>query len=234
MRWACSTRCFHTALQRGEMSLNTLLDSLPLLGLDGVEIAAEHLPSKQSSYAHFLSQRLQEHEMSFAALTCSVLTPERLLEEVEPLLRFAKEGRARLLCLTGVEQWQAYQAPLAELATEAERLSLPIGVAFPSRPGIGAEANALLDEIGSPYLGICFALHAEVTPSSPLWEDWVRMAPFAIHVHLVVSDLLQSLSWLPALEPLREVEYNGFISFLQVPEPAEESLQFLRRHRVLE
>ncbi|MFA0754225.1 MAG: hypothetical protein IMHGJWDQ_002010 [Candidatus Fervidibacter sp.] len=227
MRLACSTRCFEKAFQRGEMSINTFFAASALLGVDGVEIFAEHLPSTRATYATTLRERLQEHELVLATISCQVPEPKELTEVVEPLMSFAKELRARSVCLVGAFEWHSYRDPLAQLMPAAERLALPIGLAMPLREKVSSELSELLDDIASPYLGICLTISAEISPQDPLWQNLVAMAPFALHVHLLVSDLGRSLTWLPALELLREVEYEGFLSFVQVPEPTEDNLRLL-------
>ncbi len=232
MRWSCSTQCFASAFQQGQMTINTFLDTLTMLGWGGVEIAAEHLPLLSSGYASVLSQQLRDHTLTLSALSCSVPSPQETVAALERYLQFAKESQARLLCLTGIDRWEPYRAGLTEVANEAERLSLPLAVVLPLREGIGREVNELLDAVGSPYLNICVALTTEVSPLSSLWEDWQMVAPFVCHVHLKVTNLASALTWLPFLEPLREVEYDGFLSLQQVPEPVEESLLALQQQLI--
>lgn len=227
MRWACSTQCLEAEFQQGKMSVNTFLSTASLLGFDGVEFDAKHLPSIRSNYAQILQQQLVEQELALAVISCQVTTLEVLLKEIEPLMVFAKMLRARALCLVGATDWKDFADEVRKLARMAENLSLPIGLSMPTQVGASQKLCDLLDEVASPYLGICIEVKAEIDPSKEFWQDLVAAAPFALHVHLNFSDLAKSLTWLPVIELLREVEYDGFISVVQVPKPAEESLKIL-------
>lgn len=227
MRWACGTQCLEAEFQQGRMSINTFLSTVSLLGFDGVEFDAKHLPSVRPNYAQILQQQLVEQELIPAVLSCQVATSGLLSEAVEPIMIFAKTLRARAVCLVGATDWGALAGEIRKLAETAENLSLPLGLSMPTQVGVSQKLCDLLDEIASPYLGICVEVGAEVNPNEEFWRDLVTATPFALHVRLYLSDLAKSLTWLPVVELLREVEYDGFISVVRVPEPAEESLKIL-------
>jgi len=209
------------------MSINSFLSTASLLGFDGVEFDAKHLPSVRQNYAQILLQQLAEQELTPAVISCQVTTPENLSETVEPIMGFAKALRARALCLTGAKEWSGFAEAIKRLAEVAEELSLPVGLSLPPEVGASQKLCELLDDVASPYLGICMEVSAETTPKEELWQDLVAAAPFTLHVHLHFSNLAKSLTWLPITELLREVEYDGFISIVKVPEPVEESLKIL-------
>ncbi len=227
MRWACGTQCLDAEFQQGKMSTNIFLATASLLGFDGVEFDAKHLPSVRPNYAQILQQQLVEQELAPAAISYRVTTPDALVKAVEPIMSFAKALRARALCLVGAADWHPFTDAVRELAEVAEKLSLPLGLSLPMEIGASQKLCDLLDDIASPYLGVCMEAKAETTPEDEFWQDLVTVAPFALHVHLRFSDLAKSLTWLPIVELLREVEYDGFLSVVQVPEPAEESLKIL-------
>ncbi len=227
MRWACGTQCLEAEFQQGKMSINTFLSTASLLGFDGVEFDARHLPSIRPNYAQILQQQLVEQELSPAVISCQVTTPEILSKAVEPMMVFAKTLRSRALCLVGAADWNSFASEIRKLAEIAENLSLPIGLSLPTEVGASKKLCDLLDEIASPYLGVCMEVRAETTPESEFWQDLVTVAPFTLYVHLRFSNFSKSLTWLPVIELLREVEYDGFISIVQVPEPAEDSLKIL-------
>ena len=227
MRWACGTQCFDTEFQSGEMSINTFISVASLLGFEGVEIDAKHLPSTRPSYAQILRERLAEHEVVPAIINLHAATAEELIPKAEQVISFARELGARSVCLVGPEDWAIFADALKPLSELSERLSLPIGLSLPIKVGTAKPLCDLLDEIASPYLGVCMEVSSEITPQSEFWQDLVMVAPFTLHVHLHVTDLTKSLTWLPVLELLREVEYNGFLSIVSTPTPAEESLRVL-------
>ncbi len=227
MRWACGTQCFDAEFQSGKMSINTFISVASLLGFEGVEIDAKHLPSTRPSYAQILRERLAEHEVVPAIINLRIANAEELIPEAEQVISFAKELRARAVCLVGLEDWADSANALKPLSELSERLSLPIGLSLPMKVGAAKSLCDLLDEIASPYLGVCMEVSSEIIPQSEFWQDLVRVAPFTLHVHLHVTDLAKSLTWLPVLELLREAEYEGFISIASVPEPPEESLRVL-------
>ena len=156
---------------------------------------------------------MKEHEISSATINYHVNVPENLTSLIEPIFVFARELKSRLICLSGPTDWTPFFEALKQLAELSERFSLPLGLSLPMKVG---SAEALCKEVSS-----------EITPKDEFWQDLVKVAPFTIHVHLHISDLAKALTWLPVLEPLREVEYDGFISLVKVPEPVEESLQTL-------
>ena len=209
------------------MSINTFISVASLLGFEGVEIDAKHLPSTRPSYAQILRRQLAEHEVMPAIINLHAATAEELIPKAEQVISFAKELRARAVCLVGPENWAIFADAIRSLSELSERLSLPIGLSLPMRVGSSKPLCDLLDEIASPYLGVCMEVSSEITPQSEFWQDLVRVAPFTLHVHLHVTDLAKSLTWLPVLELLREVEYNGFLSIVSTPTPAEESLRTL-------
>lgn len=209
------------------MSINTFLPIVSLLGFDGAEFAAEHLPSLRANYAHILRQRLVEHELTLAVISCKFSEPKKLAATTEPIMGFAKELRARSVCIVGAQEWKPFVGEIKQLSEMAEQISLPLGLALPIKVGASQELCDLLDEVASPYLGICMVLKAETSPNDEFWQDLVKVAPFTLHVQLIVNDLSRSLTWLPALELLREVEYDGFISIVHVPKPAEDSLKMI-------
>jgi len=209
------------------MSINTFISVASLLGFEGVEIDAKHLPSTRPSYAQILRRQLAEHEVMPAIINLHAATAEELIPKAEQVISFAKELRARAVCWVGPENWAIFADAIRSLSELSERLSLPIGLSLPMRVGSSKPLCDLLDEIASPYLGVCMEVSSEITPQSEFWQDLVRVAPFTLHVHLHVTDLAKSLTWLPVLELLREVEYNGFLSIVSTPTPAEESLRTL-------
>lgn len=227
MRWACGTQCLDAEFQRGKMSINTFLSIASLLGFDGVEFDAKHLPSVRPNYAQILQQQLVEQELAPAVISYQITAPEALLESVEPIMVFAKTLRSRALCLVGMTDWGSFAGEIRKLAETAENLSLPVGLSLPAEIGASQKLCDLLDDIASPFLGVCMDVEAEITPESDFWQDLVTIAPFTLHVRLRFSSLAKSLTWLPVVELLREVEYDGFLSIVQVPEPAEESLKVL-------
>lgn len=227
MRWACGTQCFEAEFQSGKMSINTFISVASLLGFEGVEIDERHLPSTRPSYAQILRERLAEHEVVPAIINLNAATAEELIPKAEQVMSFARELRARAVCLVGPEDWAVFADALKSLSELSEHLSLPIGLSLPTKVGAAKPLCDLLDDIASPYLGVCMEVFSEITPQSEFWQDLVRVAPFTLHVHLHVTDLAKSLTWLPVLELLREVEYNGFLSIVRTPEPAEESLRVL-------
>ncbi|MCX7969249.1 MAG: hypothetical protein N3B10_12320, partial [Armatimonadetes bacterium] len=127
MRWACGTQCLEADFQQGRMSINTFLSTVSLLGFDGVEFDAKHLPSVRPNYAQILQQQLVEQELIPAVVSCQVATSGVLLKEIEPLMVFAKMLRARALCLVGATDWKDFADEVRKLARMAENLSLPIG-----------------------------------------------------------------------------------------------------------
>lgn len=227
MRWACGSQVFDSEFRQSKMSINTFLSIASLLGFEGVEFSGEHLPSTRPNYAQILRELMKEHEISSAIINYHVKAPENLISLIEPIFVFAKELRSRLICLSGPTDWTPFFEALKELAELSERFSLPLGLSLPMRIGSAEALCNLLDEIASPYLTICMEVSSEITPKDEFWQDLVKAAPFTLHVHLHISDLAKALTWLPVLEPLREVEYDGFISLVKVPEPVEESLQAL-------
>lgn len=227
MRWACGTQCLETEFQQGKMSINTFLSVASLLGFDGVEFDAKHLPSLRPSYAQILQQQLIERELKPAVISYQVSTSKVLSEEIEPMITFAKTLRFRALCLVGTADWSLFTDDVKKLAEIAESLSFPIGLSLTTETGVSKRLCELLDEIASPYLGICVEVRAEMNPENEFWQDLVTVAPFALHVHLRFSNLAKSLTWLPVVELLQEVEYDGFLSVIQVPKPTEESLRIL-------
>ncbi len=227
MRWACGTQCLETEFQQGKVSINTFLSIASLLGFEGVEFDAKHLPSIRPNYAQILLQQLGEQELATAVISYQVTTPKALSKSVEPIMTFAKMLRSRALCLVGAADWNSLADEIKELAQVAENLSLPLGLSLPTEIGASRKLCDLLDDIASPYLGVCMEVEAETSPENEFWQDLVTVAPFTLHVHLRFSKLAKSLTWLPVIELLREVEYEGFISVVQVPEPAEESLKVL-------
>lgn len=209
------------------MSINAFISAVSLLGFKGVEFEAEHLPSLRPSYAQILREQLVQHEVAPAVISCRITTPDNIISSVEPVVSFARELGARALCLSGAEDWSYFACALKQLSELSERLSLPIGLSLPAKVGASESLCDLLDDISSPYLGVCMEIADEVTTESEFWNDLVKVAPFTLHVHLHISNLVKSLTWLPALELLREVEYEGFVCIVRVPEPVEESLRVL-------
>lgn len=227
MRWACGTQCLDAEFQQGKMSTNIFLATASLLGFDGVEFDAKHLPSVRPNYAQILHQQIVEQELAPAAISYRVTTPDALVKAVEPIMSFAKALRVRALCLVGAADWHPLTDVVRELAEAAEKLSLPLGLSLPTEIGTSQKLCDLLDDISSPYLGVCMEAKGETNPKDEFWQDLVTVAPFTLHARLRFSDLAKSLTWLPIVELLREVEYDGFLSIVQVPEPAEESLKIL-------
>ncbi|MCS7191713.1 MAG: hypothetical protein NZ937_01855 [Armatimonadetes bacterium] len=225
MRWACGTQCFGEEFAQGTISINTFLSMVSILGFDGVEFAAEHLPSLRINYANILNQRLAEQELTLAAISCQVTVPDNLIAKVEPVMAFAKELRTKKICLLGADDWTPFANEIKYLAQFSEQISIPLGLSLPQKPRASVELCNLLDEIASPYLGVCLCIKATILPKDEFWQDLIRVVAFAFHVQLIVTDLSCSLTWLPFLELLREVEYEGFISVVHVPEPTEESLK---------
>ncbi len=227
MKWACGTQCFEVEFAQGAMSINAFLPIVSMLGFDGVEFLAEHLPSLRSNYANILRQRLEENELSLSVISYRTNEPKNLTSAVEPLLSFAREMRARVVCIGGADEWKPFANEIKQLSQLSEQISLPLGLALPQKVGASKELCDLLDDIASPYLGVCMLLKAETNPNDEFWQDLVMVSPFTLHVQLVVTDLARSLTWLPALELLREVEYDGFISIIHVPNPVEDSLKLI-------
>lgn len=227
MRWACGTQCLDLEFQQSKMSINTFISIASLLGFEGVEIDAKHLPSLRPNYAQILQQQLVERELVPAVISCQVTTPDTLSKTVEPVMVFAKNLRTRSLCLVGTADWNTFTDEVRKLAEMAENLSLPVGLSMPTQAGVSQKLCNLLDEVAYPYLGICMEVKAEISPNEEFWQDLVVVAPFTLHVHLRFSDLAKSLTWMPIVELLSEVEYEGFISIVQVPEPVEESLKIV-------
>ncbi len=230
MRWACSTRCFDALFQQGQLTIPEFLSLADILGLDGVEIAAKHLPSTRPNYTQTLRRQLAEREVKLASITYS-LTDEGAddLSTASSFLSLAKDLGACAFPLTGATDWQIHRSLVVSLTELSERLGVPLGLSLPMHPGAADALGALLDDINSPYLGVCLPLRADLQPDDPFWRDFSSLVPFAVHVHLYAFDLTPALFGLPALELLREVEYEGFISMEQVPEPAERTLAELLR-----
>ncbi|MFN4180513.1 MAG: hypothetical protein ACK4I8_09385, partial [Armatimonadota bacterium] len=164
MRWACGTQCLDAEFQQGKMSTNIFLATASLLGFDGVEFDAKHLPSVRPNYAQILQQQLVEQELAPAAISYHVTTPDALPKAVEPIMSFAKALRVRALCLVGAADWHPFTDAVRELAEAAEKLSLPLGLSLPMEIGASRKLCDLLDDIASPYLGVCMEVKAETNP----------------------------------------------------------------------
>lgn len=225
MRWACSTCCFGALFQKGQMTISEFLASAAALGLDGVEIAAEHFPSNRPNYAQTLRHQLIEQEVTLAAISYSLTEAEAdNLSAASSFLSLAKELGARAFSLMSATDWQLHRTLVVSLTELAERLEIPLGLALPMHPGAAGALGDFLDDINSPYLGVCLPIKTDLHPEDPFWRDFSSLAPFAVHIHLYAFDLTPALLGLPALEMLREAEYEGFVSIKQVPEPTEQTL----------
>ncbi len=86
------------------MSINTFISVASLLGFEGVEIDAKHLPSTRPSYAQILRRQLAEHEVMPAIINLHAATAEELIPKAEQVISFAKELRARAVCLVGASE----------------------------------------------------------------------------------------------------------------------------------
>lgn len=228
MRWACSTQCFASSFQSGQMSLTTFLASIRVLGLDGVELASEHLPSLRQEFLSTLATQLAEHDLAVVGLSWTVPTNGQTGQEMravlERLMITAHRLRARTFCLLGATDWQI-RHPLITVATElGERLNLPVGLAWSPEQGDPEALLQLLDDFNSPYLGACLTLTPALRPDDPAWNAAALVAPFAIHVHLAIPQMPRSLAWFPAFALLQECEYADDICLIQVPDPPESSL----------
>ena len=228
MRWACSTHCFASLFQSGRMTLTSFLASVRVLGLDGVELASEHLPSLRQEFLSTLQIQLVEHDLAAVALSWTVPVKGQEGQEVravlERLMTVAHRLRARTFCLLGATNWQTFHS-LITVATElGERLSLPVGLAWSPEQGDPEPLLQLLDDFNSPYLGTCLTLTPALRPDDPAWNAAALVAPFAIHVHLAIPQMPLSLAWFPAFSLLQECEYADDICLIQVPDPPEPSL----------
>lgn len=226
MRWACSTCCVVPSLRGGQMSLNAFLASAAVLKLDGVELAAEHLPTLRWEYLATLRQQIQENDLALAAVTWTLPpAPERVeCETLAQALQIAHQLGAHALCLSGVSDWRPYAEKVAAIAGQAEAWGMPVALFWAHECGDPEGFLRLLDDLNSPFVGACLSIATDLAPTSPQWDAVAMVAPFAVHVHLRVVHLPTALVWCPAFELLRECEYAGFVSLVQVPEPPEEML----------
>lgn len=228
MRWAWSTQCVAPLLQSGQMSLNAFLASAAVLKLDGVELVADHLPSVRPEYLATVRQQLQEHDLTLAAVTWT-LPPAPEQAERDALahaLHIARQLGAHALCLTGVSEWRRYADGLTALAGQAEAAGVPVALLWAPEHGDPEGLLHLLDDLNAPFIGAGLSLPVDLVPTAPAWDAVAAVAPFAVHVHLRVPHFA-ALVWCPAFELLRECEYAGFISLVQVPDPPTETLPTL-------
>ncbi len=228
MRWACSTQCFASSFQSGQMSLATFLASVNVLGLDGVELACEHLPSLRQEFLSDLTKQLTEHDLAVAALSWTAPSVTELTEQVrtmlERLMRIARQLNAHTFCLLGASDWRPFR-PLIAFANEfGERWDLPVALAWSIEQNDPEPLLQLLDDFNSPYLGACLMLTPDVQPDHPAWQAIALVAPFAVHVHLAIPQMPRSLAWFPAFALLQECEYARYISLTRLPDPPDRSL----------
>lgn len=226
MRWSCSTCCVAPLLRSGQMSLNAFFASAALLKLDGVELAAEHLPSLRPDYLATVQQQLRDNDLALAAVTWTLPpTPERAeRDELALALQVARQLGARALCLNGTADWRPYAERFAAIAAQIDAWGMPLALLWAPEHGDPETFLHLLDDLNSPFIGACLSVPTDLVPTSPLWDAVAAVAPFAVHVHLRVTQLPTALVWCPAFELLRECEYAGFVSLVQVPDPPDETL----------
>lgn len=121
--------------------------------------------------------------------------PEDPRERIDSLLRslhvLAPFGPSAVVCLTGPGDRETVVAGLREVAREAETVGLRLALEPFQREGIESwsivntlgEAAALIDEVGSPALGIQFDVwHLWNTPD--LFDEIERYAPLFAGVHV--------------------------------------------------
>lgn len=125
---------------------------------------------------------------------------------------------------------QRVQASLVEVAQTVGPLGLRAALEFQSDAAFGNNlqtAAALVEEVGSPHLGLCFDLfHYAIGPSKP--EDLGYLTSDSLF-HVQVCDLADvprefardsdrilpgdgDLVWDPIRQRLRDIDYQGFVS----------------------
>ena len=181
--------------------------SLPVASFQGGLLASQGERRKEA-WAHF-GRRLQlcrELDIGTLVVACDIAAP---LEQTD---------------------FERAQASLVQAATEAGKLGLRVALEFQGRAAFGNNlqtAAALVNDVGSPHLGICFdAFHYYIGPSKP--EDLAYLTPANLfHVQLCdLADVPREFAAdadriLPGdgdipLEPivahLRAIDYRGSVS----------------------
>ncbi|MFA4029654.1 MAG: hypothetical protein GDYSWBUE_000947 [Candidatus Fervidibacterota bacterium] len=240
MQIACSSVTFEALMRARLMSLGDIFRLVKNLGIDAIELQYEHVPSSSASYINTLLKEAEGEEVSIVALSINNMFEfpdeakrEAELKRIRDCMDMAKALKVRVVTLSPGEghpsdadsdackRWVVDS--FLRLAEIAEGMELPIAVR--NEEGIFSHPDELLwliDEVNSPYVGVCLnALNLIRCGLSgdEVYEAVELLAPFAMHSHVMFSELEESGSdRLIDYERLMHIfalaEYTGFHSIV--------------------
>lgn len=250
MRIACSSITFDPLIRANLMTLGDVLKVVKGFGIDAVELQYEHMPSVSPSYINELQTSIEGEKVSIAALSLNNRfgfpnedVRERELERITKAAEVAKAIGAKVIKLStgeGSPMDKSYELhkrwvadSLIRVAEVVERMGLPIAVendegmcAYPE------ELLWLIDEINSPYVGVCFnalnLIRCGLSGDS-LYEAVELLAPFTMHSHAMFTEFDDEgndsvIDYGRLIRIFADAEYEGFHSIVDPSEKPFERL----------
>ncbi|MCS7254540.1 MAG: sugar phosphate isomerase/epimerase family protein [Armatimonadota bacterium] len=250
MRVSCSSITFEALMKARLMTLSDLFKLVKDFDIDAVELQYEHIPSLSQSYIDTLLKEAQREEVSIVALSVNnrfgfpeETKREMELERIRRAMSIAVALGARVIKLSAGESHPSdadYDRckswvvdAFLKIAEMAERMELPVAVK--NEEGVCAHPEELLwliDEVNSPYLGICLdalnLIQCGLSGDS-VYEAVELLAPFAMHSHARFSNFNEAgddmlLDYERLMRIFAGAEYEGFHSIV---DPSDNPLERL-------
>lgn len=250
MHIACSSVTFEALMKDGLASLSDIFKLVKSFGVDAVELQYEHIPSLSQSYMEALLKEAEREEVSIVALSLNNRfgfpnedEREAELKRIQHVMGLAKALGVRAVTLSPGENplsdadYDACKRWVADcfskLAELAERIELPIAIRNETgRLSHVDELLWLIDEVNSPYVGVCLNalnLFRCGLSGDEVYEAAELLSPFAMHSHVMFSEFSESgsdrlVDYERLMRIFASAEYTGFHSIVDPSENPFERL----------
>jgi len=228
----CAAYSYRDYLDDGRMKYEDFIEEAYKIGLDGIELTLYWLPSKEKSYFRTLKRLSISRGLpiSCAGISTNFCDPNPLerrrnIEAVKRGLEIAHElGAPCLRVFGGYIPEGVSTSDAINWVVESIKSCIDyaeengVVIVMENHGGITSRANdvtKIVDLVDSPWFRVNLDLGNYRTPN--YYEEIVKTAPYAVHVHAKVSvhlekDKREAIDYQRIKEILLSNGYNGFLS----------------------